>query len=279
MRALILDELSALVSGRDGTYLVNRRDTYIGKSIEIYGEHGGLESAFLKSLVKAGDHVIEVGANIGAHTVGLAKAVGAQGRVDAYEAQRTCYALLQAQIALNHLHNTYAHRMAVGRVTSKLWAPAINYAEPGNFGGVALSSDQTANSEPVEVVTLDDRISDRPCSLLKIDVEGMEEDVICGAAKLISRHHPLLYVENDRIDKSNSLVALLLKLGYRLWWHIPMLYNPDNFFGIQENAYGNIASFNMFCCCEIHPATVGLMEIKSPDDPHPLAPKPTNKTL
>jgi hypothetical protein len=43
-----------------------------------YGEHGGLEGAFLKSLVKAGDHVIEVGANIGAHTVGLAKAVGAQ---------------------------------------------------------------------------------------------------------------------------------------------------------------------------------------------------------
>jgi hypothetical protein len=114
MRALILDELLVLVSGRDGTFLVSRKDFYIGQSIEICGEYGGLEGAF-----KAGDQVIEVGANIGAHTAGLAKAVGAQGRVDAYEAQRACYALLQAQIALNHLHNTHAHPAAVGLMEIK----------------------------------------------------------------------------------------------------------------------------------------------------------------
>jgi FkbM family methyltransferase len=274
MRSLIINELLAIVAGRDGTFLVNRNDVFIGQSLEFYGEHGELEGAFLKSLVKAGDHVIEVGANIGAYTVGLAKAVGARGRVDAYEPQPACYALLEAQIALNQLYNIQAHRLAVGREPGKLWIPAIDYAAQGNFGGVALSSVQTANSEQVEVVTLDDRMADRPCALLKIDVEGMEEDVIHGAAKLISRDHPLLYVENDRVEKSKSLVALLLKLGYRLWWHRPRLYNPNNYFGIKQNAYSTIVSFNMFCCRENHPAAAGLTEIKSPDEPHPSAPRP-----
>ena len=279
MRSLILDELLAIVAGRDGTFLVNRKDAYIGRSIEIYGEHGGLEGAFLKSLVQAGDRVVEVGANIGSHTIGLAKTVGALGRVDAFEAQRACYALLQAQIALNQLHNIHAHHQAVGQAAGQLWVPAVNYSEYGNFGAVALSPESAATSEPVEVVTLDERIGDDPCALLKIDVEGMEEEVIRGAVKLIGRHHPLLYVENDRVDKSKSLVALLLGLGYRLWWHTPRLYNPDNFFGVKDNAYGAVASFNMFCCSESHPAAAGLAEIKSPDDPHPLAPKPLVKSL
>ena len=196
------------------------------------------------------------------------------GRVDAFEPQRACYALLQAQIALNRLHNIHAHCKAVGRSAGRLWVPAVNYADYGNFGGVALSSDQAPTSEPVDVVTLDEQIGDRPCALLKIDVEGMEEDVIRGATALIEKSRPLLYVENDRVDKSKSLVALLLGLGYRLWWHIPKLYNPNNFFDVKDNVYGETASFNMFGSRESHPAAAGLVEIRSPDDPHPLAPKP-----
>ena len=41
----ILDDLLAIVAGRDGTFLVNRKDFYIGRSIEIYGEHGRLEGS------------------------------------------------------------------------------------------------------------------------------------------------------------------------------------------------------------------------------------------
>jgi hypothetical protein len=96
-RSLILDANGAVVLGRHGYFLVNRNDFYIGKAIEIYGEYGGLESAFLQCLVKEGDNVIEVGANIGAHTISLARSVGPRGRVFAFEPQRACYALLQAQ--------------------------------------------------------------------------------------------------------------------------------------------------------------------------------------
>jgi FkbM family methyltransferase len=273
MRTLILDGILSVVSGRDGTFLVNCNDIYIGRSIAIYGEHGALESEFLKSLLKPGDHIVEVGANIGAHTVGLAKAVGPQGRVDAFEAQRICFAFLQAQIALNQLYNIHARQLAVGRSSGKLWVPSVNYAEYGNFGGIALSSKPEEKSESVEVVTLDSQIGDRRCDLVKVDVEGMEEDVIRGAKNLINKRRPILYVENDRPERSQSLVALLLGLGYRLWWHIPKLYNPNNHFMTKEDVYQGIASFNMFCCTENHPAASALPEIKSPDETHPLARK------
>ncbi len=274
MHVLSLNSHIALVEGRDGYFLVNRKDVYIGQSIIIYGEHGGLEAAFLKRLVKPGDHVIEVGANIGAHTVGLAKAVGPQGQVHAFEPQRGCFALLQAQIALNQLGNIHAYNAGVGRAAGRLFVPAVNYTETGNFGGVSLLSSRAQGAEEIEIVPLDQRFADQPCALLKIDVEGMEEDVIRGAANLIRNQRPLLYVENDRPEKSKALVAAILERGYRLWWHIPTLFNPDNYFGVKENAYGGVGSFNMLCAATPHEMTAGLVEIKSPDDRHPLAPEP-----
>lgn len=272
MRKLILNDRVVVVAGRDGYFLVNVNDVYVGKAIFIYGECCGVERDFLNSLVRAGDIVIEVGANIGCHTVALAKSVGTNGKVYAFEPQRACYSLLEAQIALNQLENIYAHRRGVGRTKGNLWVPKINYGVVGNFGGVELSNSQSANSEEVEIVTLDGMLGDTRCALLKIDVEGMEEDVIRGGLDIINKNSPIIYVENDRPAKSKSLIALLLDLKYRLWWHLPPLFNPNNFFGVKDNVYGNVVSINMFCCRGNHEAARGLIEIKSPDDPHPLAP-------
>jgi len=274
MQTLNLNDDIALVAARDGYFLVNRHDYFVGKSIEVYGEHGGVEDAFLRRLVRPGDCVIEAGSNIGAFTVGLAKATGPNGKVYAFEPQRHCYALLNAQIALNQLTNVFAYNQGVGKARGRMWLPPVNYKARGNFAGVSLASDQAPASEPIEVVTLDEQFGEAPCALIKIDVEGMEEDVLRGALNLIRKQRPLLYVENDRVDKSRSLVALLLELGYRLYWHPPPLFNPDNYFGLKDNAYGNISSYNMFCCHQDHEASAGLVEIKTADDPHPLAPQP-----
>jgi FkbM family methyltransferase len=272
-RRLILDDIGALVFGKEGTFLVNRNDVYVGKAIEVYGEYGAFENVFLKSLLKQGDNVIEVGANIGAHTISLAKAVGPNGKIFAFEPQRACFALLQAQIALNKVHNVYAYNCAVGRAPGQLWVPHMNYAELNNFGGVQMLNENVSGAEAVDVVTLDEKFADMSCALIKIDAEGMEEDVLRGGASLIKKLHPLLYIENDRAEKSRSLVSFLLELDYRLWWHISRLYNPNNFFGVQENLYGALGSYNMFCCQGSHEAAAGLVEIKSPNEPHPLPPR------
>lgn len=55
----------------------------------------------------------------------------------------------------------------------------------------------------------------------------------------------MIYVENDRFDRSRALIEWLWSKEYRLWWHLPLLFNPANFFGRTENIYGRVVSCNM----------------------------------
>jgi hypothetical protein len=80
---------------------------------------------------------------------------------------------------------------------------------------------------------------------LKIDVEGMELRVLMGATGLIAAHKPMLYVENHRPQNSEALVAFIHSLGYRLYWHKPPLYNPDNFLRNPHNVFGDVVSLNL----------------------------------
>ena len=58
----------------------------------------------------------------------------------------------------------------------------------------------------------------------------------------------LRYAENDRPEKSPEIVRLIRSHGYRLFWHRPPLYSPDNFAGSTSNIFElRIVSFNMLC--------------------------------
>jgi hypothetical protein len=83
--------------------------------------------------------------------------------------------------------------------------------------------------------------------LIKIDVEGMERDVLEGATSILKRHEPILYVENDRAEKSKDLIQWLFDRDYRAYWHTPALFNPKNHFGLKENVFGKVLSINMLC--------------------------------
>ncbi len=75
----------------------------------------------------------------------------------------------------------------------------------------------------------------------------MEADVIRGGLATIQRLRPILYVENDLINKSKALIELIKSLNYRLWRHNVPLFNPGNFAGVSENVFGNIVSMNLIC--------------------------------
>src|SRR5262249_50662791 len=80
---------------------------------------------------------------------------------------------------------------------------------------------------------------------MKIDVEGMKLDVLRGAARTLARFRPTLYIENDRPENLSSLIRHLLALDYRLYWHFPLLYNANNYFGDGEDIFPGIVSDNM----------------------------------
>ena len=83
--------------------------------------------------------------------------------------------------------------------------------------------------------------------LVKIDVEGMEIDVLRGGEQLLTRFKPALYVENDRLDTSEALIRLIASFDYRMYWHTPPLFNPDNFFENSHDLFPEVVSANMLC--------------------------------
>jgi hypothetical protein len=77
-------------------------------------------------------------------------------------------------------------------------------------------------------------------------------------------------VENDREDTSEALIRHLLDLDYRLYWHLPPLYNPQNFVGETENVSPNIVSVNMLCLPRSLPQSIqGMPEVVDPTQ-HPM---------
>ena len=232
---------------RHGLMAYFPHDTFIGGALERYGEYVEKETELLLSYVSAGSIVVEVGANIGCDTVPLAMKVTSTGRVFAFEPQRVIYQMLCANLAINGIWNVNAERVALGRGPGILQVPPVDYAKPGNFGGVPL---QDRGEEPVRVSALDAYRLPR-CDLIKIDVEGMELEVLQGAVETIARTRPTIYCENDRAEKSPALVSFLRGLGYDLYWHMPPMFNAENFRQNPVNAFQregvDIVSLNMLC--------------------------------
>jgi FkbM family methyltransferase len=229
---------------RHGTMLYNRNDIYIGRSLELYGEFSEGEIDIFRQFLLPQKTVVEAGANIGTHTVALSRIVGEQGRVWAFESQRIVFQTLCANVALNSLTNVDCRQVALGATTDELFIPPLDYSRENNFGGLGLGS--YSRGEPVSQVTLDS--FDLPaCDLIKIDIEGMERDVLIGAEQTIARHRPVLYVENDRQDKSATLLDWLRSAKFRLFRHEPPLFRPDNYFRNSKNAFGRIVSINLLC--------------------------------
>ena len=96
---------------------------------------------------------VEVGANIGAHTVFLAQAVGPTGQVVAFEPQRVVYQTLCANLALNSIANTRVWQAAVGAAPSENIVPMLDPNTEHNFGGLGLGGHLMG--ERVPVMTLD----------------------------------------------------------------------------------------------------------------------------
>jgi FkbM family methyltransferase len=242
----------ALLRCRHGLFFVLTSDVNVGRSLEFYGEFSEVEAALLVSLVRPGAVVLDIGANMGAFTIPLAHAVGPTGHVLAFEPQTIFHRIIRANAAVNNLAGVVSVRQAaIGESRGRIDVPIFDYALDSNFGGWDISLRQFSGqpirplpSETVDLITVDG-LALGACDLIKIDVEGMELDVIAGAKETIGRHRPVIYLEAR--EKAPALFASLDALGYRAWWHHPPMFNPANFRGVAENLWPGLPSLNVLC--------------------------------
>jgi FkbM family methyltransferase len=229
---------------RHGTMLYCIHDTYVGRSLDLYGEFSVEETTLFGRLIEPEMTVLDVGANIGVHTLDFAAAAGPKGAVIAFEPQGFLHQILCTNLLLNEIVTVRAIHGGLGRERGQAWIPPIDYGAAGNFGGVSLQRE--TGGERVTVAPLDS-LGLAQCHFVKIDVEGMEEDVIAGGAQTIRKFKPILYVENDRKEKSPLLIRRIADLGYVSYWHFPRYYNAENFYGNPVNVFGGMVSVNMLC--------------------------------
>ena len=206
------------------------------------GEFSRGEVEFFKAVIQPGWRVADVGANIGAHTVVFSRLVGPTGMVYAFEPQRLIFQMLCANVAINNLDNVYAYQQAIGAEPGEMFLKSMDQNIRQNFGGTALKLLEGGH-ERIEVRQLTEQ-----CNFLKIDVEGMEVDVLAGAEEMIRKHQPFLFVENETEEKAPALIEKLWDLGYTPRWYITPLFDPDNPKGVKDNIFGqHISTFNLVC--------------------------------
>ena len=223
----------------DGTILYNSNDTYVGKSIEAYGRYQLEELKVFDKFVQSGDTVLDIGANIGTHTLWFANKVGSEGSVIAFEPQRLLFQTLCANMALNSIKHVDCKQLGVGYSKRLVTVPVLDPLQKNNFG--ALSIDGHSEGEPVAICRVDD-IGLSRCDFIKMDVEGMEPEALQGAMNTIVRCRPILYVELDREENLHFLQIFLEELRYNADLHNPPLYSPDY---IGENVFGEEVSKNV----------------------------------
>jgi FkbM family methyltransferase len=225
-----------LCATRHGPMLANRNDSHVGRSLIKYGEFSKGETDLFTSIVPREGLVVEVGANIGALTIPLARIAQC---VLAIEPQRIPFQALCANLQINSLLNVWTLQAACSDTTGR--TPVLDY-DPRvaqNFGGARLP-ETAKHLNHVPLVRLDDVLSENelPLVFLKIDVEGMERAVMRGANVTIRRDHPILYFENDRAETYFENVRWVEEtFGYRIFQHIPPLYTDDNYNGEAENIF------------------------------------------
>ena len=250
-----------LADCRYGRMLYPQHDQYVGRSFKEYGQFSQGEVEIFTYFLRPGAVVLDIGANIGAHTIPMAQLVGSGGVVVAFEPQPILHRILCANLVLNNIPNALTYAMALGSSQGTCQIPVLDYSQPNNFGGIGM--DMVSEGEAVPMGRLDDFQLER-VDFIKLDVEGFESEVLAGATETIQHCHPVMYIENDRAEKSAELIQRLFDLGYRLWWHLPPLFSPNNFKSNPENFFPGVVSINMIAVHQDQQLVTDLREITTP---------------
>ncbi len=171
---------------------------------------------YLSKIVKKGQTILDVGANIGPYTLLLSKLIGNEGKVIAFEPDSSAYKILIENVELNKLNNVISERMGLSNFvgTSKL----VIYRNI--FGGrsQSISSLNLRNNElkfkyePIKITTIDKYCEEndiKPDGII-IDVEGAEGLVTEGAQKVINQYSPWILLEfhGNLMSEEENIVNL-----------------------------------------------------------------------
>jgi FkbM family methyltransferase len=150
--------------------------------------------AYLRAILKPGDTVLDVGANIGFHTLESWKAVGRSGRVISVEASADHVESVRRNLRANDFPIDDVINLAVGDRDGEV---TLGLPPGGNSGMFGINAGNES-AFAVRLQKLDDLLASRSLTdlaLIKIDIEGSELGALRGAAETLSRYRPPILIE------------------------------------------------------------------------------------
>lgn len=229
-----------------GLFIVNRFDRMQAPSGGWYGvglqllETGSYDAEEINKVLEILDHIhtkkenvifVDCGANIGVHTICAARHMRGWGQVVAFEPQLPIFYALCGNIALNNLDNVKAYHAAVGNYMGTIDIPKLKMHNFGSFGSLSLLPNiandvgqKIESTYSCDITTL--QIIDSIIDFIKIDVEGMEFDVLQGYEHILKHDKPWLLIEYVKSNKL-QLQKWLTEHSYKITEHgINLLCEP-----------------------------------------------------
>ena len=204
--------------------LVYTRDFTITPHIILDGVWERWVEHAVLSLLKPGSIVVEIGSNMGYHTLHMCQAIGAEGRLHAFEANPVLFPLLQASVEMNgYASRTSLYNHAVLDAPREV---AFQYT-PAHVGSANIVANQPETDSTVirvRGVCLDEMLAHVPrVDMLRMDAEGSEPLIAKGARKLIERSPEIAIISEWSIPmmaprgRAEDFLALLDASGFRSW--------------------------------------------------------------
>ena len=269
-----MSNILAQTQSKHGTFIHFRNDDPIGACLHYYGEWAQQEFDFFDQFLTAESNVLDVGANIGTHAVYFSRKCN-KGNVVAIEPQIYIFEMLATNLLINECFNAIpVHAGASskdGVVKMVNFNPFVDHKV--NYGEFKIN-DNSDKGIDTNLITLDKYVNLSKFNLIKLDVEGLEIEVLNGATKLLKEHKPFLYVEFNNKQGNDELLNKIYELDYVPYWHIYSKHNPNNHNKQEKNIWepdhylidkDNLDSRyegNAFCIPKGVQAVVNLNQIK-----------------
>ena len=154
-------------------------------SISHYGTYEELESKIMEEKIEMGNIVVDVGANIGLHTLNMARIVGNTGQVFAFEPDPSNFEILKKNVKINNYKNIILEQKAVG---DKHGRTTLYQSDHPGKHRIFPQTEQAKSQVQVELTNLDnyfDSDMTDKINFIKIDVEGLEFSVLKGMKNIL----------------------------------------------------------------------------------------------
>jgi FkbM family methyltransferase len=194
----------------------------VGRCIYFTGDYDRKLTWLCKKLVRPGDIALDVGANLGLVTLALARFTGPSGQVHAFEPNPVLQGLVQSSLERNSIDNVVLHKIALGASNDELnlFVPLNNFGQ-GSFkyhSNLPGSSNYKCIVKRLSDVVQEYRLNS--IQLIKIDVEGFENEVLLGGEDVLRELRPSAIIletneQNQPAFRDRAAVRTLRRLGYR----------------------------------------------------------------